>query len=95
MLPIESDCKNIGGSKRNTTQHISATTEHIDQMTLIETLIEQWPDEGLVREEPAAIRAYMEPFEESSFLQEKIAVSKKMKKTENRTSPSLTAPPVH
>jgi hypothetical protein len=43
---------------------------------LIETLIEQWPDEDLVRQEPAAIRAYMEPFEESSFLQERVAVSK-------------------
>jgi len=76
MLPVESDGKNMDDSKSNTTQYISATTEHIDQTTLVETLIEQWPDEDLVRDESAAMRAYMEHFEESIFLQEKVAISK-------------------
>ena len=34
--------------------------EHIDQMISVETLIDQWPDEDLVRDESAAMRSYME-----------------------------------
>lgn len=76
LLSAESNGKNINASEPNNAQSINVTTEKVDQTTWIGTPMQKWLDEDFVTEDSTLVRAYIQPFEETTFLQEKCFISK-------------------